>query len=81
MMLLTIKDSGMGIPEQERPLLFDRFYRGERTGQLSVPGTGLGLAIVKEIIDMHQGKIELESKVDVGSTFYIYLPAVSDKVS
>ena len=77
MVRLMVKDSGMGIPERERPLLFDRFYRGERTGQLSVPGTGLGLAIVKEIVEMHQGKIDLESQVDTGSTFYIWLLPVN----
>ncbi len=74
MVLLTVKDTGMGILDHERPFLFDRFYRGERTGQLSKPGTGLGLAIVREIVELHQGKIEFESVVDDGSTFEVWLP-------
>ncbi len=74
MVQLTVKDTGMGILEQERPFLFDRFYRGERTGQLSKPGTGLGLAIVREIVEVHHGKIDLESEVDAGSTFFVWLP-------
>lgn len=74
MVRLGVKDTGMGILPEERPFLFDRFYRGERTGQLSKPGTGLGLAIVREIVELHQGKLELESEVDVGSTFWVWLP-------
>ncbi len=75
---LTVQDTGIGIPEEERPFLFDRFYRGEQTGQLSIPGTGLGLAIVKEIVALHQGKIGLESQVGAGSTFLVWLPAAPD---
>ncbi len=81
MVQLTVRDTGMGIPEAERPFLFDRFYRGEQTGQLSIPGTGLGLAIVQEIVALHQGKIGLESRVGVGSTFRVWLPAVPDTVA
>lgn len=78
MVQLTVQDTGMGIPEAERPFLFDRFYRGEQTGQLSIPGTGLGLAIVQEIVALHQGKIGLESQVGEGSTFLVWLPAAPD---
>lgn len=74
---LRIADTGMGIDPQEKKLLFDRFYRGERTQQLSVPGTGLGLAIVQEIIALHGGLIEVESEIDRGSTFHIGLPAMT----
>lgn len=77
MVRLTVEDTGMGIPAQERPFLFDRFYRGEATGQLSRPGTGLGLAIVHEILELHQGKIALESETGTGSTFWVWLPAAA----
>lgn len=68
---IEIRDSGKGIPENEIPLIFNRFYRieGAETG-----GLGLGLAIVKELIDVMGGRIEVESKVDEGTTFRIYLP-------
>lgn len=71
---VQVKDTGVGIDPAERPLLFDRFYRGERTRHLSIPGTGLGLAIVREIMDMHQGRIELHSSEGDGSTFILWLP-------
>lgn len=71
---LKVSDSGIGISEAELPHLFDRFYRGQLTGQSNIPGTGLGLAIVKEIVDLHQGKIEVTSHVQKGSVFLIQLP-------
>ncbi len=71
---LKVADSGMGIDEVELPHLFDRFYRGQQTGQSNIPGTGLGLAIVKEIVTMHQGRIDVNSRINVGTTFTIFLP-------
>jgi two-component system phosphate regulon sensor histidine kinase PhoR len=71
---LQVRDTGMGIAQEEFALIFERFYRGERTGQFNIPGTGLGLAIVKEIIDQHNGTIRVQSEVDVGSTFWVWLP-------
>ncbi|HCR70921.1 MAG TPA: hypothetical protein DIW23_05720 [Anaerolineae bacterium] len=71
--LVSFSDQGEGIPEDFLPFLFERFYRvpGERT----VTGTGLGLYICKQIIMAHHGKIWVESELDVGTTFYIELPA------
>lgn len=68
---IEIRDSGKGIPGNEIPLIFNRFYRieGAETG-----GLGLGLAIVKELIDVMGGRVEVESKVDEGTTFKVYLP-------
>jgi len=71
---LEVKDTGMGIPQEEIPHLFTRFYRGQRAGQSTIPGTGLGLSIVKEIVDLHEGEIEVLSRVGVGTTFRVWLP-------
>lgn len=71
---LRVSDEGIGISEEELPHLFDRFYRGQRTGQSNIPGTGLGLAIVKEIVELHQGHIEVQSRIDEGTHFSVYLP-------
>jgi PAS domain S-box-containing protein len=72
--VVTVKDTGMGIPEEELPLVFDRFFRGERPRSMQVSGTGLGLAIVKDIVELHDGLVTVESRVDVGTTFTIWLP-------
>ncbi len=68
---LVVADSGMGIPPEDLSHLFDRFYRGKSVSQSTIPGTGLGLAIVKEIVDLHAGKIVVESEVGVGTTFTV----------
>jgi two-component system sensor histidine kinase BaeS len=65
---LQVEDTGMGIEPEDLPYLFDRFYRGLRASQSEVPGTGLGLAIAKEIVGLHGGEIEVESRVREGST-------------
>ena len=67
----------MGIEAVDLPHIFERFYRGQRVRQSKIHGTGLGLAIVKEIIDLHEGNIEVESTIGKGSTFKIYLPLLS----
>ena len=71
---LVVCDQGPGIPQHEQARLFGRFYRGEHSGQTNVPGTGLGLAIVKEIVDLHQGRIELQSDARSGTCFTVTLP-------
>ena len=71
---LEIKDTGIGIAPEEKTHLFERFYRGQRVGSMNIPGMGLGLPAVKEIIDAYKGKIEVESQIDQGSTFRIWLP-------
>jgi PAS domain S-box-containing protein len=72
--LITIHNSGPGIPPEDLPYLFDRFYRG-KTGRASAePGTGLGLAISRKIIEQHAGHIEADSREAEGTTFSIWLP-------
>jgi signal transduction histidine kinase len=73
---ITIQDTGLGIPEESIPHLFEKFYRvREHEGKAS--GTGLGLTICKQIIQGHNGRIEVKSKMGVGTSFTIHLPRVS----
>jgi PAS domain S-box-containing protein len=71
---LTVSDTGIGIPEEELPYIFDRFFRGEQPRKMQVSGTGLGLAILKEIVELHGGRVTVESEVDKGSSFTVHLP-------
>lgn len=71
---LVVSDTGIGIPEEELHHIFDRFYRVDKARSSSIYGAGLGLSIVKWIVDAHNGKIEVESTIDQGSTFTITLP-------
>ena len=71
---LEVQDTGIGIDPEDVAHVFERFYRGKRAGQMDIPGTGLGLGIVKEIVDLHGGRIEVESRVGAGSTFRVWLP-------
>ncbi len=77
---VTVEDLGEGIPEKELEHIFDRFYRVDKARERENGGTGLGLAIAKEFIKAHGGSIQVESKLDVGSSFKIILP-VNLKVS
>ena len=72
-MAIRVKDSGMGIPPEDLQKIFDRFYRVHRPGK-EIQGTGLGLPIVRDIVTMHGGRIEVESEVDRGTTFTVFLP-------
>lgn len=74
--VITVRDSGIGIDPEDIPFLFERFYRGRLTSQSDMPGTGLGLAIVKEVIEAHQGQIEVESQPGQGSFFKVTLPII-----
>ncbi|MGA3598892.1 sensor histidine kinase [Lysinibacillus agricola] len=69
---ITVADSGIGMTEQELPLVFERFYRSDSARQRN--GTGLGLAIAKAIVEQHDGKIYATSKVGKGTTFHIEIP-------
>lgn len=71
---LTIEDNGPGIPEEHLKKLFDRFYRVEDSRSRDQGGAGLGLSIVKSIVDAHDGRIWIESKVDIGTTAHLQLP-------
>jgi two-component system sensor histidine kinase BaeS len=87
---VTVADTGMGIPEDELPHVFDRFFRGAEPRAMQLTGTGLGLAIAKEIVELHGGYVTVESpstgsgqapstalragEEGVGSTFTVWLP-------
>jgi PAS domain S-box-containing protein len=75
-LLVEICDNGPGIPELERPFIFDRFFRGADAIEAGLPGNGLGLAIVQELLMQHGGHIALESEVGVGTCFDVKLPLV-----
>lgn len=73
---INIKDSGVGIPPEALPRIFDRFYHLEEVGGYLFRGLGLGLSIAKSVIELHKGHIEVESELGKGSTFSIFLPAL-----
>ncbi|MBN2471230.1 MAG: hypothetical protein JXN59_10935, partial [Anaerolineae bacterium] len=71
---VEIADTGLGIPEEDVPYVFDRFYRVPRDEASGIEGSGLGLSIAKAIIEVHGGKIGVESSLDQGSVFWFILP-------
>jgi len=74
--IIQIIDNGQGIPEDDLPYIFDRFYRVDKARNTSTGNSGLGLAIVKRIVDLHDGKINVKSELDTGTEFTITLPLV-----
>jgi PAS domain S-box-containing protein len=75
----AVQDSGIGIPQNDLPRLFEKFYRGTNREALAQRGTGLGLAIVKAITERHSGKVWVESELGRGSMFYLQIPLVQTK--
>jgi PAS domain S-box-containing protein len=69
---ITIKDNGIGIPESDQPLLFERFFRAQNAG--NIQGTGLGLNIVKKYVELLEGEISFVSKLNIGTTFVVIIP-------
>lgn len=72
--VLTVADNGIGIAPEDLPLIFERFYRTDKSRSHETGGAGIGLTIVKSIVDAHGGKIEVESQVGQGSQFHVFLP-------
>lgn len=77
-MLITIRDQGLGIPSDELPRIWDRFYRVDNSNTRRIGGTGLGLSIVRRLVEMHGGQIWAESQVGVGSIFRFTLPIANE---
>jgi len=77
MAVVAITDTGIGIPAEDIPFIFERFYRVDKSRARAEGGIGLGLAICRHIAEAHGGKIEVESQVGAGSTFSVWLPLQS----
>jgi PAS domain S-box-containing protein len=78
-LILEVQDTGMGISENDLLHIFDRFYKVDQSRALTTGGAGMGLAIVKRVVELHEGKIEVESVIDKGSTFRMVLPMVVEQ--
>jgi signal transduction histidine kinase len=78
MVLLQVEDKGIGIPENQKDLIFQPFYRVGQKNSEDISGTGLGLAVVKEIVEAHHGTIKVESRLNQGSTFTILFKAIQE---
>ncbi len=74
--VVNVSDNGIGIPLEEQPRVFHKFYRGESADVSAVGGTGLGLAIVKAVVERHHGRVWVEAEPGVGSTFSFVLPTL-----
>jgi signal transduction histidine kinase len=77
--LITVQDTGIGIPENDLSHLYTRFYRASNAVQSEIPGTGIGLYIVKAILDSMDGHISIDSRTGVGTTFTVDLPLAKNK--
>jgi two-component system, OmpR family, phosphate regulon sensor histidine kinase PhoR len=78
--VVAVRDDGEGIAPSAIPRLTERFYRVDVKRSRERGGTGLGLAIVKHIVSRHQGRLSIESKVGIGSTFTVFLPAAQAEI-
>ncbi|GAB3979715.1 hypothetical protein GCM10028806_45660 [Spirosoma terrae] len=72
--VLRVSDSGVGIPKQELPHMFERFHRVENAGGRSYEGTGIGLSLISELVNLHHGRIRVDSEEGKGSTFTVRIP-------
>ncbi len=74
--VIDVADTGIGIPEEDIPHIFERFYRVDKARSRAEGGAGLGLAIARHIAEVHGGRIEVASQLGRGSTFSLWLPAI-----
>ncbi|MCX6297133.1 MAG: sensor histidine kinase [Bacteroidetes bacterium] len=79
MLKITVTDKGIGIPEKDLEHLFQRFYRGSNTE--NIQGTGLGLCIISDYLKMLDGKIEIKSKLNVGTTVTVSIPNINHNIN
>jgi two-component system phosphate regulon sensor histidine kinase PhoR len=78
---ISVSDTGSGMPSEDLPRIFERFYRVDKARSREVGGTGLGLSIVKHVVERMDGSIRVESRLGKGSTFTIVLPPSSDSLA
>jgi PAS domain S-box-containing protein len=71
---ISVTDEGFGISAEQLPHIFEKFYRVPHRRTADIPGTGLGLALTREVIELHGGRITVESELNIGSIFTVYLP-------
>ena len=81
MIEIFVSDTGMGIPEEDLPRLFERFYRVDKARSREVGGTGLGLSIVRHVVERMEGTIKVESRLGKGSVFTISFPVLDDSLA
>ena len=78
-MVLTVADNGPGIPEEDLPRVFERFYRVDKARSRAAGGTGLGLSIVRDTVRRHGGWVTVRARQPEGSVFTVGFPAVPEK--
>jgi two-component system phosphate regulon sensor histidine kinase PhoR len=77
---VSVSDTGLGIPEEDLSIIFDRFYRVDKHRSRAMGGAGLGLSIVKWIADVHHARVDVQSEVGKGTTFTVILPIITHHV-
>ncbi|MFN3467738.1 MAG: sensor histidine kinase [Candidatus Brocadiales bacterium] len=78
LLTLEVRDTGLGIPEEARPHIFEEFYRAENARTMEKEGTGLGLAIVRNLVRHYEGEISFRSELNKGTVFTVRFPLTSD---